>query len=228
MPSSTSTSTQQLIDQVVREVLSRLKAGAHEHSASARTAADADRKGKATSRGRFTFADRVISVDSFAAVPAGVDEVLVEPSAVITPAARDLARHRGIALVRRGESPLPKQDALLIADTDSPDRAAGLSHQLVSRGVAATSTNPDAVLQQVQNGRAIGLVLSDVPAGFVCAACRNGSVRAAAISELNELPQIESQMQPNLWVIDMRRVSLSKAIVLAERCIRMVQQGGSS
>lgn len=228
MSTSPNTSTQQLIDRVVREVLARLGSAGSAVPASGRPVADPASAPQESDRHCFAFADRVISVDSLAEVPAGVERVLVETSAVITPAARDLACQRGIVWIRQGETPLPAREVLLIADTDSSARAAGLSHQLASRGISATPNDPDALLKKIQDGRAGGLVLSDLPAGFVCAACRTDSVRAAAVSELNELNPIAAQMRPNLWVIDMRRVSLSKAIVLAERCIRMFPQGASS
>lgn len=228
MSTPANASTQQLIDRVVREVLARLTRERSERSADNRPGVGLTGKPEESDGHCFSFAERVISVDSLAEVPADAARVLVENSTVITPAARDLARQRGIVWVRQGETPLQARDVLLIADTDSSARAAGLSHQLASRGLTATPTDADALLKQVQDGRASGIALSDLPAGFVCMACRNESIRAATISELNELNPIASQMQPNLWVIDMRRVTLSKAIVLAERCIRLFPQGATS
>lgn len=223
MSTSSNASTQQMIDRVVREVLARLGSAGSTASTSSRPAASQEGKEQERESRCFSIADRVLSVESLAAVPAGVDRVQIQPATVITPAARDIARERGIIWIRQGESPQAERGVLLIADTDSPARSSGLRHQLATRGLLATSTDPDSLLKRIGQDPATGLVLSDLPAGFVCKACRNEAVRAAAVSELNELSAIAAQMKPNLWVIDMRRVSLSKAIVLAERCIR--QQG---
>ncbi len=214
--------TQQLIDRVVREVLQQLPAGRSAPAAPASSAAPAP-----PASAGYPLAEAVISLDALSAVPSGTDQVLIEATAVITPAARDLAGERGIRWVRRGSATPAVAETWWIADTDRAERGEGLSQQLARRNLQVTATCPDTLLGEAAADRARGIVLSDLPAPFVCEACRTSSVRAASVAELNELAAVEASLHPNVWVFDMRRVSLAKAIVLAERCHRLFAPGAS-
>lgn len=222
MSSPSPSTTQQLIDRVVREVLQQLSP---ERAASTGSAGSPAKTPAATTG--YPLADGVISLEALAAVPSGTDQVLIEATAVITPAARDLARERGIRWIRRGSATPAVTETWWIADTDQPERGEGLSQQLARRNLQSTATCPDTLLGEAAAERARGIVLSDLPAPFVCHACRSPAVRAASVTELNELAAVEASLHPNVWVFDMRRVSLSKAIVLAERCHRLFAPGAS-
>ncbi len=133
--------------------------------------------------------------------------LLVAKSAVITPSARDEAVRRGIAIERTSESTFISEPAgSQVIDTENPGRALAMQRQLDRRGVALGTAK---------------IVLSDSPAQEVYHQINAGN-RAAMINAIADIERFASELNPNVWVLDMKRLNLPAAVNSA---VKIIQQG---
>lgn len=112
MPSDTQESSKQidpaLVAEIAREVIARLKST----SKTNQTAASID--------------DRVITAGTIAGLSGKPTQIFIAPGAIVTPAARDEARQRGIAIHHTVNLPAdqqPNHGQLEIIDAAQPERA---------------------------------------------------------------------------------------------------------
>jgi|GEM_PF-5920777 len=228
MSSSTSTIDARLVQSIARAIIAKLR--------------EEDIAGDAPSTTDATTSVldlRLITVATLERLPAGTSKIVIPPRAVITPAAVDEAKQRGWiverAAVERSASSVSKLPAnnqvaasgLALADADSVPRGSAMGRQLATRGTEVEIRSVAELITAIDAGTVKGgLVLADLPAVVVCQACRQPAIRAAAVATLEEMQRIEAALQPQLWVLDMSRLSLSQAIALADRCGRLVSTGG--
>jgi hypothetical protein len=135
-------------------------------------------------------------------------QLTVAPSAVITPAARDEARRRGIK-IHRADQPATtcnKTTINNIIDADNPQRAETVRDQLQRRGAA------------IGNGT---IVLSDSPAAEVHKQISQGN-RATMITAIADVPRFAAELDPTVWVLDMKRLNIPAAV---NAVVKIAQQG---
>lgn len=233
MPQPASTTIDpRLIQRVVREVVLRLRqqpsgtGGAPQaHSDTSPAKPDAD--------GPLRIDQRLITVETLNVLPSGCRGVVVPARAVITPAAKDEAKQRGVQIQcvdRERQDPTAERTSgsagqsssrVRIADADDAARGQGLAAQLLSRGRAVRSGTVDEALAEVAGSpNQVAVILSNEPAAIVCRACRSERVRAAAIDSHQQLERVSIALRPNVWVLDMQRISIPQAAALADRCAR--------
>jgi len=125
-------------------------------------------------------------------------KLIVARSAVVTPAARDEARRRGIVIERTTQSKqaINRTANTNVTDTDHSERAEAIRLQLDRRGV---------VLDRER------IVLSDSPAREVHDQITSGNC-AAMITEIADVQRFANELSPSVWVLDMKRLNIAAAV----------------
>jgi hypothetical protein len=149
---------------------------------------------------------RVISVETVQAHQ--TSQLTISPSAVITPAARDEARRRGIKIqrVERPAKSVNQSTTHNIIDTDDLKRAETVISQLQRRGGMPSSAT---------------VVLSDTPAVEVHRQIVSGK-RATMVAAIADVPRFAAELDPQVWVLDMKRLNIPAAVNVVAK---IAQQG---
>jgi hypothetical protein len=147
--------------------------------------------------------DKVISVDVIQGIPSGVTQVQVS-GGIVTPAARDEMRSRGITLAgsksthaasAKPASNSGKRFIQLHTDTSSKSIRDALARQLSLRGVDHCPRAHRSV------------IVTDRPAATMFDRIQSGS-RAVLITRLEDIPRFAAEMDANTFVLDMQRFNL--------------------
>ncbi len=175
------------IREIVRQVIARLRANDMTHAT-----------------GTIRITQRVVTAQTIEQIKESVRSVAIRSDAVVTPAAKDAARQRGITLQRctqrinkknYGEHQQPNH----LIDTDDPNRREIVESQLRRRGVVEMHTR---------------IVLTDSPAATVIREVNGGEV-AVMVSSLDEVDRFAAECNPTSWVLDMKRLNLPGAVNVA-------------
>lgn len=152
--------------------------------------------------------DRVISVETIQAHQ--TTQLTVASSAVVTPAARDEARRRGITIQRIDQPTAPTNPSTPhnIIDADNPKRAETVHDQLKRRGVSLGAAK---------------IVLSDAPAAEVHRQILSGK-RATMVATIADVPRFAAELDPQVWVLDMQRLNIPAAV---NTVAKIAQQGAT-
>jgi hypothetical protein len=148
--------------------------------------------------------DKVITVATIEALTGSPNEIHVDAKAIVTPAARDEAKLRGIT-ISRSDKPVNRQNIETerptnqneIVDVAKPERAASMVAQLSRRGISVLGCR---------------IVLSETPAADVFRFCNSENERAVMLSNLSDVQRFASELQPTVWVFDMKRMNLMTAV----------------
>ena len=137
--------------------------------------------------------------------------MIVNKSAVITPAAHDEASRRGITIERSLSAPTNKQQSrsgngeyianiadttAKIIDRTNPDRAIAVGQQLNRRGI--------------ELGLAT-VILSETPASDLYEQIAGGN-RAAMVTQVGDVQRFGNELNPSVWVLDMKRLNIPAAV----------------
>ena len=155
--------------------------------------------------------DRIVTVQSIESIESGA-EVVIPTNAIVTAAAQDFARDRGIRLHRDSiripsGNPESMSDEIesRVTDTDDPNRAALVVSQLRRRDVT----------------RLIGrIVLSEMPASAVIQEIKQGE-SAVMINRLDQIERFKRECDPSTWVLDLKQLNLSAAINVIARISKL-------
>jgi hypothetical protein len=171
-----------MIAAIAREVIARLKTTSQSNQAE-------------------TYVDaRVITTSTLEELNGNPTQLIIPPSALITPAARDEARQRGISFKRSADGQQTQQAhhaRLEIFDSADPARAEAIRTQLARRSVG---------------GIAAKIVLSDTPAREVHQQCAAQGKVAVMISDVTDVQRFADELSPNVWVLDMKKLNLAAAV----------------
>ena len=176
--------------------------------------------------------DRVVTaaVLEKLALPHGVT-LLVSPKAVITPSAHDVLKQRKIRWTRT------KSAAAVFTATTAPVRW----QLLVSAVTPTVRTLLDHISRSLSGwrrqlvgtsnevieiaGRAVStadvdrvLILAQAAELVACETNRNAKVRAAVISSTEQLRSVETQMSPNVWVLNPQLRSYMELRQIVQAC----------
>ena len=172
------------IQEIVRQVIARLRTGDMTHAT-----------------GVIQISQRVVTAQTIEQIKGSVRSVTIRSDAVVTPAAKDAARQRGITLQRCTQRINKKnydehQQPTHLIDTDDPNRREIVESQLRRRGLAEMHTR---------------IVLTDSPAATVIREVNGGEV-AVMVSSLDEVGRFAAECNPTSWVLDMKRLNLPGAV----------------
>jgi hypothetical protein len=156
--------------------------------------------------------EKVVSVATIDSLPGSPSEIVIAAKAVVTPAAHDEARLRGIT-IRRSDAqtqiqteipnPGPEQSTQQrtqpneILDVSKPERAASMLAQLARRGITTIGCK---------------IVLSETPAIDVFRLCHNEKQRAVLLCNISDVQRFASELPVDVWVLDMKRMNLMTAV----------------
>jgi hypothetical protein len=160
-------------------------------------------------------AERIITLDSLARLPAGTRQVTVPPRAVITPSARDRAREMGLAIVSAPPAAAAPSIAAVrpvaVAHAECGGDAARRC-AAIARGVPAAQQLPASGLRDVvaalaahaarDGGR--GILLTGRPAVAAALANRQAGVRAVTGRDAASVARATAECAANLLIVDPR------------------------
>ncbi|TWU47175.1 hypothetical protein Poly51_49730 [Rubripirellula tenax] len=177
------------VARIVAEVVARLNA------ATAHKAATAD---VTTNVGGEALLAKVVDVRIIAETEAG-STLILSPKAVVTPAAKDEAKRKNIQLVRQSGAAIgttrQTNSTKNLIDQDDQRRTA-IENQLRRRGIPGITAD---------------VVLSDTPAREVVDQGGQGK-RAVMIGVLSDVARFGGEVDPQVWVLDMKRLNMIAAV----------------
>ena len=198
------------IERVVREVLRRLpgEAGADADGSKPTETIQAE-----TKHSGLELDQRLITQADLAGRLDGVQMVTAPERAVVTPAALDHLRERGVRLVRRetkkNGAKQSQNVSLIVGVADAAFRPAELVRLLREQGieveqVAASGLTGvvDELADQVGKGGRTGLLLTDQAAAGACLANRSSGVRAACVASLAGVEAAIRTLGVNLLIVE--------------------------
>jgi len=194
------------VEQVVREVLTRLAAEQSKRGATEKTAAGV---GTSASGGELSLAARLITIAELDGRLHGVQRLRLIKGAVITPAVRDLLRQRDISVDYAAANGRAAGHALALALAATAYEPAGLVRAIGQRGTAVERLAQigltgavDELCDLVGKGGMLGLLLTEKPAAAACLANRRRGVRAASAGSVREVDQAVQSLGMNLLTIE--------------------------
>jgi ribose 5-phosphate isomerase RpiB len=206
------------IDQIVREVLKRLRALSTGVSEPGAPPAKSQESAAVTSvSSTLTFSGRLVTLAALEGRLIGLKQLVVGPKTIVTPAVKDELKKRGITIVQH-ESALPQtlQVRLLVSAAGGAQSKPGLRADLnnATPGIEwlecqATNSLSGTVLELSKNidqRKLLGLLLSDQPFTAAMLANRNQNIRAAAVDDVRSVDEALCQIGCNLLAVDARRV----------------------
>ncbi|MGE0608911.1 MAG: hypothetical protein AB7O62_17580 [Pirellulales bacterium] len=195
------------VDRIVREVLNRL--------APANAAAPAGQNGMtAKAAGSLVLSSRVVSTADLEGRLEGIQTVLLVPRAVVTPAARDLLRQRGVTLssavhpaVHKNSKTLPAAVVLGLAETAYEPAALVRSltqdqvsvERLAKTGLA---TVVEESADHVARGGKLALLLTGQPLAAAALANRHSGVRAACAADVPTVTRAIREIGVSFLAVD--------------------------
>ncbi|MEM9827979.1 MAG: hypothetical protein AAF958_15415 [Planctomycetota bacterium] len=231
MANSATTSGRQPIDEafvrhVTATVLARLRQAAADSSASNsdvnRSAASSSPVGSLPVMDSNVLAMKVISASTIASLPAN-QVVKVSATAVVTPAAKDEAKRRGMTLhaVDAATNGVAADSNRVVTKDSVATEITG--QKLTSRVMIEDQTGKHfdiAVIKQLQMRgvvtRKTKWLLTHRPFA-VCAQCwRSGTVAAVAESLLS-LDEMIRDLRPSVWIVDPARLGLPTIVSMIQR-----------
>lgn len=192
------------MEQIVREVLRRLREREITNEVRAEPAATRDQPQV------LELADRLVTLATLHGKLAGIEQVLTKPGTVITPSARDELKAKQIKLefaVRPLDRNRPHRQLVLAATTNY--NAGPLLRSLAAGGVGirqfSESDWKEAVKKmtvELKNSPASGVMLTDRPAAAACLANRDCAIRAAVAADERSAKDAVESLDANLLVVD--------------------------
>ena len=194
------------IDRIVRQVCQQVQAAegtqrANQPEATSRTTSEA-----------VPIAGRIVSLRDLQGKPAEARRIVVAPDAVLTPAARDWLRERGVEVVRSESSPLKSQNrgtSLTLAVSES-EYDPGMLIQALRRGGIDVSMLPQselvASIQEmvsgvVQDGRPGLMFTNNLPLAL-CLANRQRGIRAVEGRDAAQTREAIKSVGANLVIVN--------------------------
>ena len=195
--------TNQLDQYAIRRIAERVIAGllAEKNPAVVATPSSSSR----TDRSATLIESKVVSADQLIRLSRNHAIALIRHDAVVTPAAKDEAKSRGIQITRiekastagtakTGEKAEPH---LPIIDQQQPKRAQAIAIQLLKRGIKHQPPR---------------IILSDTPAKSLHHEISNGGEVAVMIGAIEEVARFSKELSVTTWVLDMKRLSFIQAV----------------
>lgn len=223
------------IERIVREVLSSMTASQLATSTTGTFPATASAASASVS-----LRDSVIGLEALRGIPSGVTSIQVASKAVVTPAARDWLRERGIAIARgdvankpavaatsteiaqQSNTPVPTVSPRLFI-AGAVDWLPGLSKQLcpkqtkVAERVADDASVVRAIAVAIRSGHRSGLALVDAPYSALWQSARDELLRPAVVSQWSDLAEIFREVPVNLLILPSKRWGVAGAANIARR-----------
>ncbi|MCE9555841.1 MAG: hypothetical protein K8T91_21035 [Planctomycetes bacterium] len=190
------------IEQIVRQVLRQL-------DGSSNPARPKVIDTLASAASELYLGEPVITLSHFKGQLDGIKNVSVRPTAVVTPAVRDLLKQRGIQLTRTKEAAKQTAGAVVIGSAETNYDAAGLTRMLTQQGIGTERLAQcglvavvDELVDAVARGGKIGVLLTRQTAAALCLANRTRGVQAVLATSVEAIRTARTTLAANLLVLD--------------------------
>ena len=195
---------QRIVDEVVRRLCNSVSDGSDVEPITVSAPIHNDRGGDVR------LAERVISLDSLDERIQGVDRIVLSARAVITPAARDELRQRGIVVTHASSevesgrklvvclTELNQDSSLDVIKRESSGRWTTIEMLRSDNLVTVVGTLADRLI----GGGVHGILVTSVPTVAVCLANRYSSIRAAWIHDASEVAAATQLIGANLLIVE--------------------------
>ncbi len=224
------------IERIVREVLKSMAA-----SPLAPALANTNQSIANTHPDPVSLRESVIGLEALRGIPSGSTLIQVSSKAVVTPAARDWLRERGVAIARGGAIATKPAVATASTVTAQPENTSvstsmprlfiagavdwlpGLSKQLcpkqtkVADRVADDASVVRAIAVAIRSGHRSGLALVDAPHSALWQSARDDMLRPAVVSQWSDLAEIFREVPVNLLIVPSKRWGVAGAANIARR-----------
>jgi len=187
----------------------------------------------------YALATSLVSMDTLKAVPAGIQSVQVARRAVVTPAALDRCRERGIRIVR-SESPgvaIAAGNAAVSAVAKAPLESRPkrlfvsgsvawlpvLGKQLCSKRSQMDEVQPDdasvvrSVAAAIRRGHASCLAVVAAPHAALWQAARDEALRPAVVSQWSDVNDILREVPTNVLLVSSQKWNVAGVANIARR-----------
>ena len=187
-----------------------------------------------------SLSDQVVSLQSLKNRLLGIQLVEIEPSAILTPAARDYCKEFKVEIVR-GSSIARKKSAeadTCLATSERPQRliVAGstqwipsVQKQLCSKQakVCEMATDDTTALRTIadgiRNGHQAGVVIVSAPHATCWQAARDDRLRPAVVSSWPELNDVLQEVPANVLILSTKTWNVPSACNVARRFFQHLQ-----
>lgn len=164
---------------------------------------------------------KVVTAEVLESLSSGVKRVNVAAKAIVTPAAWDVARERGLTIERRTTA-VQKKPSAIASPADSPPSALNARLLVIVHHTDAVGRVwedlqsswrrdflgcPDdaaklAIAEVARGGVSQVVILASQTHRAACLANRHASVKAAAIRDVTDIPVVRQQIRANVWCLD--------------------------
>lgn len=187
-----------------------------------------------------SLSDQVVSLQSLKNRLLGIQLVEIEPSAILTPAARDYCKEFKVEIVR-GSSIARKKSAEVdtcLATSERPQRliVAGstpwipsVQKQLCSKQAKVCEMATDdtsalrTIAEGIRNGHQAGLAIVSAPHATCWQAARDDRLRPAVVSSWQELNNVLQEVPANVLILSTKSWNVPSACNIARRFFQHLQ-----
>lgn len=207
MAASDSTTTHELIDRIVREVLAKL--------------ADVQKSDtKQAKSGELALTAKVVTLAELDGKIDGIKHLVLPRGAIVTPAVRDLVRKKQITVTyRTGEKPAGERPRLVIGVEAKYDPTA-LVRALEPQAGGIERVESKELARHAASGKQLCLLLTHRTAAAACVANRRPGVRAAVAIDAASAAAAVAMLSVNLLVVDPANKSLYELIRIGREYVR--------
>lgn len=203
------------VERIVRDVLARFEISSVDNNGDGES--DQSKTSKAQNRGEVLLDAKVVSVEQLNGKLDGARQVIVRRGAIVTPAARDLLRARGIEIgwrVDSGKQSIQQAARGVLGVAEISYEPAELIRLMGHEGVtfepiARTGliTVVDEMTERVVKDGELGLLLTGAPMAALCLANRRGGVRAIFGMDQPTVQRGVAEVGANFLIVDANRRS---------------------
>ncbi|MGB1926692.1 MAG: hypothetical protein ACPHL6_09180 [Rubripirellula sp.] len=190
----------QVIQQIAEKVVAQLVSKNQATDSNTLTATPSSK----TNRSATLLETKVVAADQLIRLASHTSVVLIRHDAVITPAAVDEAKLRGLEITRVEKATVrpstPAEELTQIIDHQQPERATAVALQLQMRGIGSPMPR---------------IVLSETPARTLHEETLHHGQVAAMVGSIDEVTRFAKELSVTTWVLDMKRLSLISAVNVA-------------
>ncbi|PQO45794.1 hypothetical protein [Blastopirellula marina] len=190
------------IERIVQLVVRQVRAL---EASSAEVAKPAKSVKISTDGSEVALADRVVTMETLEGKIGGAKALVVTPSAIVTPAARDALKDRGVRLLRDSEAAKRAKKPVEVLAFAASGVTAWRERGPVGVFIDLTSTVKQAALAAKQDK--IVILLTESPEAACCAANRDGEIRAASVDSIAAVNRVLPQTAANVIAVDPSKIA---------------------
>ena len=212
------------IQRIVQEVLRRLEQTALGY-ATATTSETPSKTGESKSNAstQLVWSQSVVSAEALCGRLDGVNQLMVGPKAIVTPAARDELREREIHVVRQNDHDVTLRKVQVAVQEDA------VANQ-TSHAIQITSDDQwTAFFTRSIQQNETPVAVSRQPHRLACLANRDHDVRAVAVTDLREMEEAVRQTHANVLCVSPSVLAVTPLSVVSRRFQQVaVANGGTA